>query len=298
MIKRIIIAFIFSGTIFAQSAGNNGLTFLKTGFGARNIAMGDIGNLSGGISSVYYNPALVAESGSKSVEAAFNNLVMDATASMMGIGFELLGLDFGVTINTTNIGNIEVRQIAGESVSDFDAHYFAGGITTGFEIMENLSLGGTAKYLYENIFSDEASGWGFDLGAVYHTNLKGLSFGASLRNLGSLSELRNESTVLPLDLRFVSEYNYGKVIENFEADFVAGVQKYLKEDDSHIHLGAELNYKHIVKLRGGYITGYETKGLTAGLGIDWISLSFGYAFLPFDYDLGSTHTISLSYSFN
>ena len=30
-------------TMFAQSAGNTGLSFLKYGFGARNIAMGDAG---------------------------------------------------------------------------------------------------------------------------------------------------------------------------------------------------------------------------------------------------------------
>ncbi len=38
-----IIIFLASSIAIAQSAGNSGLSFLKFGFGARNIAMGDAG---------------------------------------------------------------------------------------------------------------------------------------------------------------------------------------------------------------------------------------------------------------
>ena len=72
-------------------------------------------------------------------------------------------------------------------------------------------------------------------------------------------------------------------------------------DDLHIHFGGEYFYNNIIALRFGYMTGYEAKGITAGLGIFWEGLNFDYAFLPYSfssYNLGSAHTISLMYSFN
>ena len=46
------------------------------------------------------------------------------------------------------------------------------------------------------------------------------------------------------------------------------------------------------------MSGYESKGLTTGLGLKWEGLNFDYAFTPYSYELGSAHTISLMYSFN
>ena len=43
MKKIFILLLVSSSVLLAQSAGNTGLSFLKFGFGARNIAMGDAG---------------------------------------------------------------------------------------------------------------------------------------------------------------------------------------------------------------------------------------------------------------
>ena len=46
-------------SIFSQSAGSSGLSFLKFGFGARNVAMGDAGAAaSNDVTSLFYNPAI------------------------------------------------------------------------------------------------------------------------------------------------------------------------------------------------------------------------------------------------
>src|SRR3989304_2591293 len=57
--KKFLLIILFSSSIlFAQSAGNSGLSFLKFGFGARNIAMGDAGaSASNDLSALFYNPA-------------------------------------------------------------------------------------------------------------------------------------------------------------------------------------------------------------------------------------------------
>lgn len=58
--KKIILLFVISSVaVFSQSAGKTGLSFLKYGFGARNIAMGDAGTaLSNDLTGLFYNPAV------------------------------------------------------------------------------------------------------------------------------------------------------------------------------------------------------------------------------------------------
>ena len=296
--KKLLILFLFTSIAFAQSAGESGLSFLKIGFGARNIAMGDLGVVSADdITGAYYNPALMSKYEGPQISITHNQWIQDVTGEMLGASFELFGLPMGLNLNTTSVADIEVRTRPGEVQSTFNANYFFGSLATGFKFYENLSVGMSVKYLYESMFANDASGWGFDFGLYYTGLLENVNVGASLRNVGSMEDLRNEATELPTDFRIGASYDYE--LESITSDlfFNAGYQKYSSSDDNHIHLGAEFLYNDTFALRGGYITGYESKGLTTGAGITWQSINFDYAYTPFDYNLGNSHTISLMYTF-
>ena len=297
--KKIFLIILLSvGTLVAQSAGNSGLSFLKNGFGARNIAMSDLGVVGvNDLTALNYNPALLSRYQSPQVMLTHNQSIQDMSAQLVGASFSLWGLPFAVGVNTTSINDIEVRTQPGEPQSSFNAHYLFGSLSTGFKIYENLSFGVTTKYVYENLFSDEAAGWAFDFGLSYFDIIDGLDIGASYRNIGSLDKLRNETTTLPADLRFGLAYGLDINSINSLVNFIGGIQKYTETDDTHIHAGGEVFYDSIIALRLGYMTGYDSKGLTAGLGLYWEGINFDYAFTPYSYGLGSAHTISLMYSF-
>ncbi len=289
---------MISGAMFAQSAGSSGLSFLKNGFNARNIAMGDLGVATANdVSALFYNPAILADYQSPQLTFTHNQWIQDVSSEVFGASFQMLGLPFALGVNTTSISDIEVRTKPGEAQSTFNAHYFYGSLSTGFYITDNISTGFTAKYLYEGLFSDDATGWGFDFGLKYKNVIEGLDLGASYSNIGSMNKLRNEETELPTDLRVGAAYNFG--LSEIQSDVVVtgGIQKYTQTDDTHIHVGAEIFYNEIIALRGGYMSGYDSKGLTAGLGLLWNSINFDYAFVPFDYGLGDSHIISLMYTF-
>lgn len=61
------------------------------------------------------------------------------------------------------------------------------GISFGYKVTPNFSLGVTGKYLYEKIYVDEASGLAFDFGTNYWKGLWNLALVIS--NVGSMSEL-------------------------------------------------------------------------------------------------------------
>lgn len=298
MKKLFLIFFLFPVLIFGQSAGNTGLSFLKFGFGARNIAMGDAGNAaSNDLSALYYNPAKLSSLWMNEVIFMHNSWIQDVNSEVFGIKWDFLGLPWAIGLNYTNISDIEIRIRPGDPEAKFDASYFFGSLSSGFKVWRELSFGASIKYLYEGLFNDEATGWGFDFGLHYKTTISGLTVSTVIRNIGSMNALRNVETKLPVDFRLGTAYNFN--LENSKLDFTAAaeLQKYLDTDDTHINFGGEAVYDKTFALRLGYQFGYEAKGFTGGIGLMWGNLRFDYAYQPFSFDLGSASLFSLQFKF-
>ncbi len=297
--KKFLLIFIFASSyIFAQSAGNTGLSFLKFGFGARNIAMGDAGaSASNDLSALYYNPSRLALIEKNEVLIMHSSWIQDVNSELFGIKWNMFGLPWAIGLNYTSISDIEIRTRPGEPDSKFDANYFFGSLSTGFYVWDKLSFGTTIRYLYEGLLSDEANGWGFDFGLNYETPFKGLSVSTVIKNIGSMNALRNAETQLPTDFRLGSAYKFG--VESAKLDFiaVAEIQKYLDTDDIHFNLGGDIIYDEIFALRVGYQSGYEAKSFTGGIGLMWGSLRFDYTYMPFSLDLGNANLFSLQFKF-
>jgi len=270
---------------------------LKLGVGARALAMGEaytaLGHDPG---STYYNPAGIASARSSQLLLMHKEWLQDIRTEYIG-GQTFLGdVAVAVSINTTTIGDIELRQQPGPSDGTFDAHNAALGVTLAYKFDTALSVGLTGKYLYEKILVDEASGLGIDVGALYSTPWD-IQLGASLANLGSVSELDQESAKLPTLLRFGAAYIHPIETIDGTVTLASEVVSSSNESNSHVEFGGELSLYRAFALRAGYQTGYEGRGFTAGIGFryDWFQLD--YAFIPGRYDLGSTHTMSLAIEF-
>jgi len=288
---------ILFAEVSAQSAGNSGLSFLKIGSGARNIALGDNGAVfSNDASAVFYNPSNLA--GGTSTEVAFthNEWIQGVKTEMLAARFTLFGLNMGLGLNSTRIGDIEVRERPGAPLSTFTADFMAISLGTGFAISEKIDAGFGIKYLYEGMFYEDATGFALDLSAKYKLS-NDLFVTAAVRNIGSMNELKAVATKLPTDLRVGGGYNFA--LPESKIKFATGLelQKYLSTDDIHVNAGVEAVYDSLVAVRVGYQTLYESKGITGGIGIQWNKLSFDYALSPFSQNLGMGHTFSVGIRF-
>ncbi len=296
--KKILISVLFLGLVIAQDGGKTGMSFLKNGTGARNIAMGDLG-VAGNkdVTSIFYNPANMVIEPKYQIFAAHNEWIQDVKTEIIAASFVLWGIPLAAGINTTSIPGIEVRERPGDPTAEFKAQYFSGSISSGFSPFENLYLGASLKYLYEGMYSDDASGMAFDIGAAYTGLMENLELGFAVRNMGSMNNLRDEKTVLPTDIRFGAAYS--KEIESINSNIslVGGIQKYTKLEDIHFHAGTEILWAQLLALRIGYASGYKAKDISFGIGINWNSVNFDYANTPFTENFGSGHTISLMYTF-
>ncbi len=285
-------------TVWAQNdgAGNTGLAFLKLGVTSRAISMGEsVVSNSNDASATHYNPAALFN-GSKV------NMVFMHNVQVLGVRTEFLAgrvkfnkLAIGFSLNNTSVDNIQIREIPGASTGEFTAQNLAFGLSLGYKLGDNLSIGMTGKFLFEKIYVDNASGIALDLGGLY--SKENFALGIAISNLGSMSQLKSQATKLPSAIRLGGSYNFYLV--GISSKLTVGVDGYKVLDGGkfHANTGAELLYKDFLALRVGYQSGYENKSITTGIGLKYKAFSLDYAFVPYKYSQGSSHTITIGTNF-
>lgn len=279
-----------------DGAGNTGLAFLKLGITSRSIALGEaVVSSTGDASATHYNPAALFNGSNVNLIFMHNKQILGARTEFLAGKIKGSKFAFGFSLNNTAVDDIEVREIPGQPIETFNAQNFAMGLSLGYKVNEMLSLGITGKFLFEKIYVDNASGFAVDLGGLYKKER--LSVGLAISNLGSMSELRNVSSKLPVSVRGGASYLVP--ITGLQSGLLIGVDGYKVLDGGKMHAnaGAEFLYKDFLALRVGYQSGYENKGLTTGIGLKYKSINLDYAFVPYKYSLGSSHTITLGTNF-
>ncbi len=279
-----------------DGAGNTGLAFLKLGVTSRAVSMGEaVVSSSNDASATNYNPASLFGGTNGNLVFTHNEQVLGVRTEFFAGKVKFSRLALGFSLNNTSVDKIQVREIPGESLGEFTAQNLAIGLSLGYKLNENLSLGMTGKFLFEKIYIDNASGIALDLGGLYVKDK--LSLGIAITNLGSMSVLKNEATKLPSAVRLGGSYNFD--LNSISSKLTVGVDGYKVFDGGkfHANTGAELLYKEFLALRVGYQSGYENKSISAGIGLKYKAFSLDYAFVPYKYSLGSSHTITVGTNF-
>lgn len=292
-----LVSALLTSTLFAQG-GQTGLSFLKLGVGARSIAMGEAYTaIANDASATYYNPAGLAQVEKTDIMVMHKEWFEGVRTEFLGVRVPLGRYALGLSINTTNISGIELRTRPGPPEGTFSSHDFALGLSFATRVSSSLKAGLSAKFLYEKIFVDEASGAAIDLGLLYELPLEGMKVGASASNLGSMGRLGAEKIKLPALLRVGSSYSRDLPSVQSTVTAAADVVKVFKEDKAHLHTGAEVSYHRTVSVRLGYLFGYEARGITVGIGMMKALFRLDYAFSPHFQSLDAGHTISLGVEF-
>jgi len=282
--------------LFAQ-AGQTGLAFLKLGVGARALGMGEAYSAAGDDpSAAYYNPAALSALSCPQFIFMHKEWIQDVRTEFIGAAVPLDKFALGVSVNSTSVNDIEIRSTPGPALGTFSARNASIGISGSYNIDSSLSLGVTGKFVYEKILIDDASGYAADIGGIYRTPWN-ITLAAGFNNIGSLSALADEASKLPRFFRGGGAFR--TYIESIDGTLTlsSDILSYTGENKTHLHMGAELDYRRSFALRLGYQTGYDARNFSGGLGLREGVFSVDYAFVPFRYDLGSTHTFSLGICF-
>lgn len=297
-IKFLILLSVSICLIEAQNDGpaNTGLAFLKLPITSRALSMGEaVVSYSPDASSTFYNPAGLFTGPDVNAVFMHNAGVIGIRTEFLGARFKGNKLAFGISLNNTAVDNIQVREIPGPEQDEFNAQNFALGFSAAYKVNDMIQVGLTTKFLYEKIYVDNASGYGFDFGGSFHKDR--ISAGICLANLGKMSTMRSSGTNEPTSIRFGASYlldfpNIGSGLRIAADGF-----KVLNGGKFHINSGAEFGYKDFLFIRAGYQTLYDDHSFTTGIGLKYKAFNLDYAFVPYKYSLGSSHTFTLGTSF-
>ena len=315
---------LLAGSTQAQQfarVGTAGAQFLEIGVDARAVGMGEaclaVGNLGAG--ALFWNPANVARTEGHNLmlhhtfwiaDVALNALAFTTTWGDIGT--------FGLSMSTLSSGEIEVTTVEQQ---DGTGDYFTTsnvmlGLSYAKKVTDRFCMGGTIKYVEERLEERRAETFCFDVGMLYDTGYRSLTFGAVVLNFGPPLTLdgtyRNYDNGLLLDEeRSFNPYHLPmtfKVGVSYNVETGNGQHLLATLDAIHprdnverLDFGAEYRLWDGLALRSGYSSGHDSRGMSFGAGFHLSTGSLGdidinYAYSDFGV-LDGVQRISMNLHF-
>ena len=298
MIRRVSsVALLFFVCLSARAQGSSaGSSQLKIPLTARSAALGE-STVSdpGQISSWFVNPANLFSAAPLALALTHTQWIQEIQTEFLAIRIPIASGTLGVGVSANSVPGIEIRDVPGPSQGTFSARFASFQIGYAQSLTNDFVLGASAKYLYEKLYVDEAAGYGFDAGIIYSTPVQGLKAGFALTNIGGLQQFENERSDLPTFSRVGASYAFQQ--DEFDLSLSGAWANNLHDQENHLQASLEATYSQKVSLRLGYQTGYETRAVSAGIGIRFEFAQLDYAYVPFRLGLGDSHLFSLGFQF-
>jgi hypothetical protein len=329
VVTALVSAVCLTGSLHAQSGipaadiervGQSGWQFLNINGDARQAAMAGAFTAiaRGDAGSAFGNPASLADVRGIDVQANVVQWVADIGYQSLAVGghagdagvfaFSVATLDYGDIPETINMstGGVTVATVTGVT---YTARDITAGLSYARNITENLSVGGTIRWMRQTIAELSMNNWAVDVGTMYHTGFRSLRIAVTAKNFGPDSKFggwseeyqsESDNVRLPLDFR-----------AGIAMDFLEGEQSphlltvvlegdYPNDGPEKVHLGASYGYEDTFFLRAGYKFNYDVQGFTFGAGVTYpigdIVAKVNYAYVDFGV-LTQVHMLSLGIAY-
>jgi len=282
-------------SIGVSSHGESGLALMKIEQGARASGMGGaFVSIPSDATSALYNPAgaidvteFTATFGHTSY---WENIRLESGFFATNL-FDRMFAHGGIRFAA--VDKLEGRLGPSSGYEEFDAHdiSFKGGLS--YKLNPKIAVGAAMGWYIEKIDVYRGSAFNFDLGLLAKLK-ENINVGASVTDVGSDFELTNvgmgssREISLPTTFRVGGSYKYRHYLG--AADIV------IRDSEAHLHLGVEATPHEMFKVRGGYMSGYNSKNITAGVAFTKRNLTIDYAFVPYSNELGTTHMFNFTFS--
>jgi len=281
-----------SGTTVAQ--------FLKIGVDARSTAMGNAGvGLTSNLSSMFWNPAGLATLKGVGVQFGNHDWLAKMKHQYIFTGISLPGagvLGFGV-ISLSSPEDLVRTVVKPEGTGEkFSTNDLAVNLSYAQSLTDKFSLGGSIKYIQQNIWHATAHTFAADIGALFTTPFNGIRLGASISNYGGKMKLEGRDQKISVDPDPVNQGNVefinanletesfpiplyfrvglsGELINSSNLKLTYGIDALHPNDNSeYVNLGMEAIFSDFVSVRAGYPSLYKEEsieGPTFGAGLNY-----------------------------
>ena len=271
----------------ATASGKSaGFVLLREGIGARAEAMGGAYTaVARDQTAAAWNPAGIGALTGKDFlvthHSSFQEIQQIYGGWAYGNGRSGVALSLGIY----SVGGIEARTgPSAQPQGTFGIYEIIAGLTYAKRIKPGFYAGATVRALHESIGPEQASGFSVDFGLFYRFRMKGLTAGASYRNLGRMEVMDTQRTPLPGTFRAGIAW-WAKWLTG-SLDLGAP-----RHGSVGVHTGVELRVKRTLCLRAGYRTGHDIRDWSFGFGIQPGSWRMEYAYVPAALGLDGSHRL-------
>ena len=324
----LIISLMLIIASYAQNPnlGTGGAQFLQIPIGARAESMaGAVAGYIDDASSVFWNPAGMVKV--KNVEVFFSYMdwftLFNHSAASIVYNINGVGA-FGASLIIFDTREMEITTELEPNGTGrfFDAGDLAIGVSYARSLTDRFSVGVTAKYVYQQIWNETASGFAFDIGTQYRLDFQNLTiamsmtnFGGDLKFEGPDLDINYENEIYPLsritpaglqteDYPLPLHFQVGIGFDIFEADFVkmrgAVDATHPNDNTERVLFGTEFSFFDRFYIRGGYKLNFDDQKFAFGAGanvpVASSAVYFDYAYSVYDL-LPSVHRISVKLTF-
>jgi hypothetical protein len=277
--------------------GSAGWQFLKLPTDARSAAMGGVkSSVSyGNANSAFNNPASASDVRGMDVQFSSMKWVADIRYNSLSfvdnlgpygtVGVHAIYLNYGDMIRTVvgqgtdALGNdLGIVPIT-EGLGSFTAHDLAAGLLYSRQITEYLQVGGTVRYLEQQIDDAKMRSWALDIGTMYKTgigslriSMLGKNFGADGQYLSYEGRLAQAPAKVKMPMMFIFGVAYDVLEMSKESEHRLTVAaEYVKPNDGpdKFNLGIEYFAMSNIYVRGGYRFNYNEESFTLGFGLEY-----------------------------
>jgi hypothetical protein len=188
-VKRIFIFILFAFPLLlaAQNGVNRAFSFLELSNSSRLTALGS--NMAAihdnDVSLVLANPSLISDS-------MHTDLAINYTDYFAGINyafatyshsFDKIG-SFAASLQYLNYGKFNETDVYGNSLGEFSAYDMALVVGWGRLLHPGFSIGANAKFIYSDMYKQQASGVAFDVAGSYFNDKNYFCVTLAARNAG------------------------------------------------------------------------------------------------------------------
>jgi len=303
-----------------ERVGQAGWQFLKINGDARQAAMAGAYTAiaHGDAGSVFGNPGSLADVRGYDAQVNVVKWVADigyqsaAFAARLGdagvVAASIAMLNYGDIAETVNLSTGSGGTTATVTGNTYTAGDITAGITYARNITDNLSVGGSLRWMRQTIAELSMNNWAVDIGTIYHTPFRSLRIAVTARNFGPDSKFggwseqyqsESDNVRLPLDFRAGIAMDFLDAPESRHLLTVVLEGEHPNDGTEKVHLGVSYCFDGIFSLRGGYKFNYDVQRFTVGGGISYpiggSVATINYAYVDFGV-LTQVHMLTLGFS--
>jgi len=330
--RLFIILIIVFGSLFGQyrdipdvvtKVATSAANWLKLESGARGIAMGGSQTASGiGVSAIPYNPSSITFiSGDQEVYYSKVNYIADITHNTIAYGRKLTFSDYlGVHLFYLDSGPIGITTILDPDGTGEDYHVYNYALRVVYArlLTDRLRIGGSIKYIREDIYTMSMQSFMADIGSNFDTGISGIMLGMSVSNFGPDVQFHGKGLEVKVAdsisvdetlIRDTKKFPLPLVFRlGIKKDILGGAEDAVHRLTASIDginpidyilywsMGTEYSWRDIGFLRAGTHIGHDTAGLSLGGGLKWSMFAVDYAYVNYGI-LNETHQFGISLEF-